>query len=80
MSARDTLSKEFRTSVTAVSWVWSAYSIVFAAVLLTSGRLADRYGRRRIYTIGLVVFSGADVVRLPSAFCPTFVRGERHSG
>ncbi|MEP7114335.1 MAG: MFS transporter [Ilumatobacteraceae bacterium] len=54
--ARDTLAKEFHSSATSVSWVLSAYSIVFAAVLLTSGRLADRYGRRRIYTIGLLVF------------------------
>lgn len=61
--ARDTLSREFRSSASAVSWVWSAYSIVFAAVLLTSGRLADRYGRRRIYTLGLLIFITA------SAFC-----------
>ncbi len=60
--ARDTLSKEFRSSATAVSWVWSAYSIVFAAVLLTSGRLADRYGRRRIYSTGLLVFISASAL------------------
>ena len=60
--ARDTLSKEFRSSASAVSWVWSAYSIVFAAVLLTSGRFADRYGRRRIYTIGLLVFISASAL------------------
>ncbi len=60
--ARDTLSKDFRSSAAAVSWVWSAYSIVFAAVLLTSGRLADRYGRRRIYTSGLLVFIGASAL------------------
>jgi EmrB/QacA subfamily drug resistance transporter len=60
--ARDTLTKEFDSSVSAVSWVWSAYSIVFAAVLLTSGRLADRYGRRKIYTIGLLVFISASAL------------------
>ena len=60
--ARDTLQEEFDASATAVSWVWSAYSIVFAAVLLTSGRLADRYGRRRIYTLGLLIFVGASAL------------------
>ena len=60
--ARDTLQKEFRSSATMVSWVWSAYSIVFAAVLLTSGRLADRYGRRRIYSVGLLVFISASAL------------------
>jgi EmrB/QacA subfamily drug resistance transporter len=60
--ARDTLVKEFHSSATTVSWVMSAYSIVFAAVLLTSGRLADRYGRRRIYTTGLLVFISASAL------------------
>lgn len=60
--ARDTLVKEFDSSASTVSWVLSAYSIVFAAVLLTSGRLADRYGRRRIYTIGLFVFISASAM------------------
>jgi EmrB/QacA subfamily drug resistance transporter len=60
--ARDTLSKEFGSSASSVSWVWSAYSIVFAAVLLTSGRLADRYGRKRMYTTGLWVFIVASAV------------------
>lgn len=60
--ARDTLVREFSSSASAVSWVLSAYSIVFAAVLLTSGRLADRYGRRRIYTTGLLVFVSASAL------------------
>lgn len=60
--ARDTLVKEFHSSATNVSWVLSAYSIVFAAVLLTSGRLADRYGRRRIYTTGLLIFISASAL------------------
>jgi EmrB/QacA subfamily drug resistance transporter len=60
--ARDTLQKEFHSSPTTVSWVWSAYSIVFAVVLLTSGRVADRYGRRRIYTTGLLVFISASAL------------------
>ena len=47
--ARDTIAEKLHGSDGAVSWVLSGYSIVFAAVLLTSGRLADRYGRKRIY-------------------------------
>jgi len=54
--ARDTIARDLHGSDAAVSWVLSGYSIVFAAVLLTSGRLADRYGRKRIYTTGLLVF------------------------
>lgn len=54
--ARDTIGKELHGSDGAVSWVLSGYSIVFAAVLLTSGRLADRYGRKRVYMTGLTIF------------------------
>lgn len=54
--ARDTIADELHGSDGAVSWVLSGYSIVFAAVLLTSGRLADRYGRKRIYLIGMAIF------------------------
>ncbi len=54
--ARDTIAKELNGSDGTVSWVLSGYSIVFAAVLLTSGRLADRYGRKRMYMTGLTIF------------------------
>jgi len=47
------------TSPTTLAWVLSGYSIAFAASLLAAGRLADRYGRRRIFFTGLAVFSGA---------------------
>ena len=66
--ARDTIARDLNASDTGVSWVLSGYSIVFAAVLLTSGRLADRYGRKRIYDIGLLTFIGASAA---CGFAPT---------
>jgi EmrB/QacA subfamily drug resistance transporter len=57
--ARDTIARDFAGSEAAASWVMSGYSIVFAAVLLTSGRVADRYGRKRVYTTGLLLFIAA---------------------
>jgi MFS family permease len=60
--ARDTPAREFHSSASTVSWVLSAHRIVFAAVLLTSGRLADRHGRRRIYTTGLLIFISASAL------------------
>ncbi len=41
----------------ALSWVVNAYSIVVAALLLLSGWLADRFGRRRVFRLGLMVFA-----------------------
>src|SRR3954464_7949745 len=43
-------------SVAGLSWVLNAYAIVFAALLVPAGGLADRYGRRRVFLGGLVTF------------------------
>lgn len=40
-----------------VQWVVDAYALALASILLTSGVLADRYGRRRLFAIGLVIFT-----------------------
>src|SRR5918994_493645 len=50
-------------SVGALSWVLNAYAIVFAALLVPAGRLADRSGRKRGFLAGLALFS------LGSALC-----------
>jgi EmrB/QacA subfamily drug resistance transporter len=44
------------TPPTTLAWVSSGYSIALAALLLVAGRLADRYGLRRIYLIGMAGF------------------------
>src|SRR3984957_11375958 len=44
-------------SFTDVQWVLDAYALTLASLLLTSGVLADRYGRKRLFTIGLVIFT-----------------------
>ena len=43
-------------SLATLSWVLNAYSIVFASLLLSSGRIADLVGRRRVFFVGLLVF------------------------
>jgi EmrB/QacA subfamily drug resistance transporter len=43
-------------SLATLSWVLNAYSIVFASLLLSSGRVADVVGRRRVFFLGLLVF------------------------
>jgi EmrB/QacA subfamily drug resistance transporter len=44
------------TSLGTLSWVLNGYTIVFAAVLVPSGRWADRVGRRRVFVAGLAAF------------------------
>ena len=45
-----------------VLWCNSAYSLVFAALLITAGRLGDRIGRRRFFMIGTVIFMAGSVI------------------
>ena len=47
---------DLNLDLTQAQWVNSLYAVVFAALLLTAGRLGDRWGRRRMLLIGLVVF------------------------
>jgi EmrB/QacA subfamily drug resistance transporter len=49
------------SSLSRLSWILNAYSIVFAAALVPAGRLADRFGRRRFFFLGLVAFLAASV-------------------
>ena len=51
------ISAHFHAGVDALQWVLDAYNLVYAVLLLTGGLLADLYGRRRIFMIGLVGFS-----------------------
>src|SRR4029434_7525397 len=50
------------TSLSSLSWILNAYAIVFAAALVPAGRLADRFGRRRFFFAGLLLFLAASVV------------------
>lgn len=47
---------------TTAEWVNTVYALVFAALLITLGRLGDVFGRRRLYIGGLVVFMAASVL------------------
>jgi EmrB/QacA subfamily drug resistance transporter len=58
------VQRDFEGSTLAqLSWILDAYAIVFAALLVPAGRLADRIGRKRVFMAGLGVFS------LASALC-----------
>jgi EmrB/QacA subfamily drug resistance transporter len=49
-------------SSTQVQWVQEAYTLVFASLLLLFGSLADKFGRRRMLLIGIVIFTAASVL------------------
>ena len=51
------LQDELSTDVATVTWVINAYNIAFAILLVSMGRLADQFGRKRFFLIGLTVFT-----------------------
>jgi hypothetical protein len=53
--ALPTLQRSMRLSAAQGQWVITGYIITFAGLLLLGGRLGDRYGRRRVLVVGLVV-------------------------
>lgn len=54
--ALPTIITELKLSLTSAQWVNSLYAMVFAALLLTFGRLGDRWGRRRLLLAGVALF------------------------
>lgn len=55
--AQPAIQGGLHASFSDVQWTLDAYALALAALLLTSGALADRYGRRRLFAIGLTIFT-----------------------
>ncbi|MFC8360727.1 DHA2 family efflux MFS transporter permease subunit [Streptomyces griseorubiginosus] len=60
--ALPTLSQELGASTSQLQWVVDAYNLVFAALLLTSGSLSDRFGRKGMLLAGLLVFGASSFI------------------
>jgi EmrB/QacA subfamily drug resistance transporter len=57
------LQQELDTDVDSITWVVNSYNLAFAALLIAAGKLADQFGRRRFFILGLGIFT------LGSFFC-----------
>src|ERR1700728_4790074 len=55
------IEREFGFSASAVQWIVTGYAIAFGGLLILGGRAADTFGRRRMFIIGLAVFSAASL-------------------
>lgn len=56
------VEKAFRTDVDTIEWVVNGYVLAFGVLMVTCGRLADTFGRRRIFFLGLFVFGMSSLV------------------
>ncbi|MHB1988814.1 MAG: MFS transporter [Acidimicrobiales bacterium] len=55
--ALPSIGRELHASVSGLQWIVDAYTLVLASLLMLGGSMADRLGRRRIFLIGLVLFT-----------------------
>src|SRR3954454_24319502 len=56
------IQKDLNTNLTGLQWVVDAYTLLLSAFALTMGTLADRFGRRRLFIIGVGVFTFASLL------------------
>ena len=59
--ALPTLVRNLHATSGDLQWIVDSYAMVFAGLLLVGGSLADRFGRKRVFLIGLTVFAGGSI-------------------
>src|SRR5918997_5134668 len=55
-------------SIESLEWTVNAYTLTFAVLLITGAALGDRFGRKRMFNVGLAIFTGASAL---AALAPT---------
>ncbi len=60
--ALPSIQRSLHMSISELEWIVTAYALTFASFMLTGGKLADLIGRRRIFVIGLVIFTASSFV------------------
>ena len=71
--ALPTIGKEFHTSLATLQWVVTAYMLTLAGLLLFAGALGDKYGRKRIFLIGVAWFAVASALCAVAPNAPVLV-------
>jgi EmrB/QacA subfamily drug resistance transporter len=60
--ALPSIHRELHASLSGLQWTIDAYTLVIATLLMLSGSMADRFGRRRVFQLGLVLFSSGSLL------------------
>ena len=57
--ALPSIQRDLESSIDQLEWVLNGYTLSFAVLLVAGGRLGDIFGRRRIFILGVVIFTGS---------------------
>src|SRR5437763_9452345 len=60
--ALPTIGKELHATVAELQWIVNAYTLTLAGLILLGGSLGDRYGRRRVFVLGVIWFAVASAL------------------
>lgn len=60
--ALPTMQRHFGSGISGLQWIVDGYILLFASLMLTGGTLGDIYGRKRLFTIGLVIFTAGSAL------------------
>ncbi|TAM61860.1 DHA2 family efflux MFS transporter permease subunit [bacterium] len=74
------LQRDLHTTLAQTQWIFEAYALLFSALLLVGGALGDRYGRRRIFACGTLVFTLASLACAVSTTLPMLVAARAVQG
>ena len=77
--ALQSIAVDLKISIDKLEWVVAGYALTFAVVMLTGGKLADMLGRRRMFIVGLAIFTLASLA-CGLATSAGFLIGARISG
>ncbi|HEY8315264.1 MAG TPA: MFS transporter, partial [Gaiellaceae bacterium] len=58
-TALPVIRRDLHATISQLEWTVNAYTLTFAVLLLTGAALGDRFGRRRMFSLGLLLFTGA---------------------
>ena len=61
-TALPVIRRSLHASVSQLEWTVNAYTLTFAVLLLTGAALGDRFGRRRLFALGILLFTGASAL------------------
>ncbi|MFF5033487.1 MFS transporter [Nocardia salmonicida] len=74
------IRRDLSADVTMLQWVVNSYTVVFAGLMLAGGSLGDRWGRKRVMIVGLVIFCAGSVVSALASSVAVLIAGRAIMG